>query len=88
MKRPVEKKHDVIKALLQNEIDRKTAAKILSCSLRTVRRYKRNYFSKGIDGLKDTRHSNYRKITLTVKKQLEDLKKQITNIMLKNWELN
>ena len=76
MKQPVEKKKEVIIALLQNEIDRNQAAKILSCSLRSIRRYKRNYLTKGEMGLKDTRHSNYHKITVSVKKQLEDLKKK------------
>src|SRR3990172_13094143 len=76
MKRPIEKKKEVIIALLQNEVDRKTAANILSCSLRTVRRYKKDYLTKGDAGLKDKRHSNYYKVTLTVKKQLEDLKKK------------
>ena len=52
------------------------AAKILSCSLRSIRRYERNYLVKGEIGLKDRRHSNYHKITPSVKKQLQDLKKK------------
>jgi len=76
MKRPIEKKKEIIIALLQNEIDRKTAAKILSCSSRTIRRYKRNYLTYGEVGLKDKRHSNYHKITLTVKDKLLELKKK------------
>lgn len=58
MKRPVEKKYDVIVALLQNEIDKETASNILSCSIKTIRRYKKKYLDKGKDGLKDKRHSN------------------------------
>lgn len=76
MKQPIEKKKEVIIALLQNKIDRKTAAKILDCSLRSVRRYKKDYLEKGDAGLKDKRHSNYQKITPAIKKQLEDLKKK------------
>ncbi len=76
MKQPIEKKKEVIIALLQNEIDRNQATKILSCSLRSIRRYKRNYLTKGEMGLKDSRHSNYHKIAPSVKKQLEDLKKK------------
>jgi len=63
MKRPVEKKHDVIKALLQNEIDIKTASNILSCSVKTIRRYKKKYLSQGLEGLKDHRHSNNFRLT-------------------------
>lgn len=58
MKRPVEKKHDIIKALLQNEIDRKIASHILSCSVKTIGRYKKKYLERGLEGLKDHRHSN------------------------------
>lgn len=76
MKQPIEKKKEVIVALLQNEIDKNQAAKILFCSLRSIRRYKRNYVTKGEMGLKDSRHSNYHKISPSVKKQLEELKKK------------
>lgn len=63
MKRPVEKKHDIIKALLQNEIDRKIASHILSCSVKTISRYKRKYLEHGLEGLKDHRHSNNYRLT-------------------------
>jgi len=76
MKRPIEKKKEIIVTLLQNEIDRKTAAKILSCSQRTLRRYKQNYLTQGDAGLKDKRHSNYHKITPALKDKLLHLKKQ------------
>ncbi len=76
MKRPVEKKKEIIIALLQNKIDRQTAANILSCSERSLRRYKRNYLLKGEFGLKDKRHSNYHKINSTVEKQIRDVKRK------------
>ncbi len=74
MKRPVEKKHDVIKALLQNEIDTKKAAHILSCSVKTIRRYKKKYLSCGIEGLKDHRHSNHYRLTVKNKQDIIKVK--------------
>lgn len=58
MKRPRELKRDVIVALLQNEIDTTVASHILSCSVKTIRRYKKKYLECGVEGLKDHRHSN------------------------------
>ena len=74
MKRPIEKKHDVIKALLQNEIDTKTAAHILSCSVKTIRRYKKKYLVQGIEGLKDCRHSNNFRLTNQARQNIISIK--------------
>lgn len=74
MKRPVEKKKEIIIALLQNEIDRKTAAKILSYSVKTISRYKKKYLREGIEALKDHRHSNHYLLTAKDKQDIVKLK--------------
>lgn len=74
MKRPVEKKHDVIVALLQNEIDKKTAGNILSCSIKTIRRYKKKYLELGVDGLKDHRRSNNYRLSTQDRQNIVNMK--------------
>jgi transposase len=74
MKRPIEKKKEIIVALLQNEIDRNGAAKILSCSVKTISRYRKKYLVSGIDGLKDHRTSNNYRLSAKNKKEIIKVK--------------
>jgi transposase len=74
MNRPIEKKKEIIVALLQNEIDRNGAAKILSCSVKTISRYKKKYLVNGIDGLKDHRKSNYYRLSSKSKTDIVKIK--------------
>jgi len=70
MVNPIENKQEVIRALLKNRIDSKTAAKTLSCSVQTIRKYKRDFIRLGQDGLRDKRHGNNHKLT---KQQIQDI---------------
>ena len=70
MKKPIGKRLDVIKGLLSGEINISKATNLLSCSRRSIERYKKAFVQKGEAGLKDHRHSNYRKLS---EKQKEDI---------------
>lgn len=70
MKYPVERRLDVVKALLSGEINISKAINLLSCSRRSIERYRKAFVQKGETGLKDHRHSNYRKLS---EKQKEDI---------------
>lgn len=70
MKHPVEKRLDVVKALLSGKINIPKATNLLSCSRRSIERYRKAFVQKGEVGLKDHRHSNYRKLS---EKQKEDI---------------
>lgn len=76
MKRPIADRKAIIKAYLENEIDKKKAADLLTCSLKTVYEYTHNYLVYGDKGLLDHRHSNYYKLTNKQKQIVIDLKKQ------------
>lgn len=76
MKYPVEKRLDVIKALLAEEINVVKATKLLSCSRRSIERYRRAFVQKGEAGLKDHRHSNYLKLSEKQKEALIALKRK------------
>jgi len=56
------------------KIDKKKAADLLNCSLRTVYAQARNYFVFGEAGLIDHRHSNHHKLTKAQKQAVIDLK--------------
>lgn len=70
MKYPVEKRLDVIKGLLSGEINISKATNLLSCSRRSIERYRKAFVQRGEAGLKDHRHSNYQKLS---EKQKEDI---------------
>jgi transposase InsO family protein len=48
---------------LRGRINNKAAAEKLSCTLRTIRRYRQKYIEEGPEGLEDKRRSNFRKLT-------------------------
>lgn len=63
MKQPIDKRLEIIQAVLNNELNSQQAATLLSCTDRTIRRYKRAFIENGSEGLKDNRHSNNYKLT-------------------------
>lgn len=63
MKYPVEKRAEVIRAYIKNEISQQIAASLLRCSVRTVKRHTNAFIAFGREGLIDHRHSNYHKLT-------------------------
>lgn len=74
MKQPIGKRVDVIKALLVKEIDIKRAYGLLSCSRRSIERYRKAFLEHGEEGLKDHRRSNNHKLTQKQKDLLVALK--------------
>lgn len=76
MKRPVEKRQEILLAFLSGEINKQQAADLLCCTKRTVENYRNAYRKEGIDGLKDNRHSNYHKLTQEQKDAVITLKKK------------
>ncbi|MCL4387200.1 helix-turn-helix domain-containing protein [Patescibacteria group bacterium] len=75
MKKPIEDRQTVVLLFLAGEIDKQKAASLLNCTMRTIENYRKQYKEKGLDGLKDHRHSNYHKLTHNQKEQLIQLKK-------------
>lgn len=63
MKRPLEERKRVIQTLMDGDISTATAASLLGCSSRTVKRYKKAFQRDGRNGLVDHRQSNYHKLT-------------------------
>lgn len=76
MKKPIEQRRGVIRALLAGEIGILKAADLLGCSQRSIKRYRKAFLAKGKEGLIDHRHSNYRKLTKEQKKAIIALKKK------------
>ena len=76
MKQPIEKRLDVIKTLLSRKITVTKATVLLSCSRRSIERYRKAFLEKGEAGLKDHRHSNYLKLSKKQKETLIALKKK------------
>ena len=76
MKKPIEDREAVLLAFLGGEISKQKAADILSCTTRTIENYRNLYRKSGQDGLKDHRHSNYRKLSEKQKETLIALKKK------------
>jgi transposase len=74
MANPIEKKKKVISILLKNEINQESAAKLLSCTKRTIRNYQNRFIRYGIDGLKDKRGGNNRKLTVKEKNEIVAVK--------------
>lgn len=71
MKRPIENRISVIRSLNSGDVNILKAMEILSCSRRTIERYRKSFLKQGETGLKDNRHSNYRKLT---KEKIEEIK--------------
>lgn len=63
MKKPVGKREEVLLAFLNGEISKQQAANILGCTTRTIEHYRRAYRKNGKEGLRDHRHSNWRKLS-------------------------
>lgn len=76
MKQPIEKRVGVIKALLCGEIDIPKAARLLSCSGRSMQRYRKAFVTYGEGGLNDHRHSNHHKLSDKQKDALVALKEK------------
>lgn len=76
MKYPVGKRLDVIRTLLSGKINISKATNLLSCSRRSIERYRKAFVQKGEAGLKDHRHSNYRKLSDKQKKDMIALKRK------------
>ena len=58
MKKPIEKREEVLLAFLGREISKQQAANLLGCTTRTVESYRSDYRKSGRKGLVDHRHSN------------------------------
>lgn len=63
MKKPIEQRHEVLHSLLSGEITIVKAAELLSCSRRSIERYRKVFCASGVEGLRDHRKSNYHKLT-------------------------
>jgi len=63
VKKPIEKRQEVLLAFLGGQIDKQKAADLLGCTKRTIENYRNVYRKQGKDGLVDHRGSNYRKLT-------------------------
>lgn len=76
MKRPIEQRREVLQALLNDEINVQKAADLLGCSRRSIERYRTAFLTQGIEGLRDHRHSNNRKLSSKQKSQILTLKEK------------
>lgn len=76
MKYPLEKRTEVIQSYLKNEISKQQAAKLLNCSLRTIKRQTNAFIAFGKEGLKDHRHSNYHKLTAQQREKIIAVKQK------------
>jgi hypothetical protein len=76
MKYPVEKRLEIINALLSGEIGIEQACRLLSCSRRSIERYRKAFLAFGALGLKDKRHSNYQKLSRQQTDAIAELKKK------------
>jgi len=74
MKRPITEREQIVSALVKGAINRYEAARLLGCSLRTVRRHTVAYLVYKKAGLVDHRHSNHYVLTESQKDQIIDLK--------------
>lgn len=76
MKYPVEKRAEVIRAYVKNQISKQIAASLLRCSVRTIERHTTAFITFGKEGLTDHRHSNNYKLTPQQKETVVFLKKK------------
>ena len=74
MKKPIAIRAQIMVALVKNEINTVTAARLLGCTGRTVSTHLKQYLALGVDGLTDHRKSNHRKLTDEQKQTLVKLK--------------
>lgn len=74
MKRPITERKQIVAALVKGELDRNDAARILSCTTRTLSTYVKNYLVYGGASLIDHRSSNHFVLTATQKEKIISLK--------------
>lgn len=63
MKKPIDQRLEVIKAVVLGEISIQKSTELLRCSRRSIERYRKAFLTQGEVGLKDHRHSNNHKLT-------------------------
>lgn len=71
---PVERKLEVVAAFLRQEITIKNACRRLSCTPKTFFTYRKLFLKSGVEGLRDRRHGNNRKLSEGQIKSIIDLK--------------
>lgn len=76
MKKPVEKREEVLLEFLDGAITKQQAANLLGCTTRTIEHYRKAYRRNGKDGLIDHRHSNYHKLTQKDKEAIVIMKRR------------
>lgn len=76
MKKPIEDRQTILLSFLAGEISKQKAADILSCTPRTIENYRKQYKTKGKDGLRDHRRSNNFKLSEHKKAAIIRLKKK------------
>jgi transposase len=74
MKKPLEKRKEILQAYIHNEISKQTATNLLGCSNRTIERYVNAFITFGPEGLKDNRHSNNYKLSSRQRKEIIQVK--------------
>ncbi|MBI4226636.1 transposase [Candidatus Roizmanbacteria bacterium] len=74
MTRPIEQKLEAVAAFLRKEVAISKACERLSCTPRTFLNYRKRFLKDGIDGLKDERGGNNRKLTQEQVEKITDLK--------------
>jgi len=72
---PVERKLEIVTKYLRHEIAIKKACKKLTCTPKTFFTYRKQFLLHGIEGLKDHRGGNNRKLSNENIKEIVDLKK-------------
>lgn len=70
MKRPVEKKLEIVATFLRHEISIQKACSELHCTPKTFFTYRKQFLTTGVEGLKDHRRGNNRKLH---QKEIEEL---------------
>lgn len=76
MNNPVEKKLDVVGKFLRKEIGIKKSCRFLVCTPRTFLNYRKRFLTNGVEGLKDKRGGNNRKLNQSEIQTIIDTKKK------------
>ena len=76
MKASWQQKVSIIQQLLKGKLVLKNASLKLRVTGKTVRNYRQSFLKAGPEGLRDHRHSNYRKLTANQKQQIREMKQQ------------
>lgn len=72
----LKRRAEIVQEYLRRRISVQEAALTLQCSKRTIRRYKVRLLKNGVEGLREQRRSNNRKLTAPVMNQIISLKAQ------------